>query len=263
MILILAGAAASVAGAIAALAARDARTALGGLATLLVAGSLLDDPLPAPTTVLVRVVGAALAIRLLAIALRASGDTTVGQRVGLPDPRLLALAATAGALAGVAAQLGWIEAGATLPEQAPLVLGTGLALIAVGLTPLLVARGTLQVGIGSLIVLTGAIAGRAAATPAATGLDGLITTGAIVATAAAVAGVLVAAAERERDERLVLIERPPLPMPKARPAVPRLLGGIGARTGDADGPGGEAVPGRGRELALDEPQERGPGGGRA
>ena len=261
MILILAGAAASVAGAIAALAARDARTALGGLATLLVAGSLLDDPLPAPSTVLARIVGALLATRLLAIALRATDDTTVGQRVGLPDPRLLALAALAGALAGVAAQLGWIEAGATLPEQAPLVLGTGLALIAVGLTPLLVARGTLQVGIGSLIVLTGAIAGRAAATPAATGLDGLITTGAIVATAAAVAGVLVAAAERERDDRHVLVERPPLPMPKARPAVPRLLGGLGARPeGDGGGPG-DAGAERGRQLSLDDLPEPGPGGG--
>lgn len=263
MILILAGAAASVAGAIAALAARDARTALGGLATLLAAGSLLDDPLPAPSTVLVRVVGAALAIRLLAIALRASEDTTVGRRVGLPDPRLLALAAAAGGLAGVAAQLGWIEAGATLPEQAPLVLGTGLALIAVGLTPLLVARDTLQVAIGSLIVLTGAIAGRAAATPAATGLDGLITTGAIVATAAAVAGVLVAAAERERAERLAHVERPPLPMPKARPAVPRLLGGAGRRPGGADSPATGGAPERSSELRLDDPADepsgRGPG----
>lgn len=245
IVVIVAAATVSIAGAILALAARDARLALRGLAVLLVASAFVADPLPEPLPVLARVIGALLAVELLLIALRlASGEEL--DRVRPVDPRVLGLAAAAGAIAGVVHDVDRLTAGAALSDLSPVVLGTAFALVAVGASPLIVARDILQLGLGATVVMVGAAVGRTAAAPGTSGLASLVTTGLLVAVAAAVAGVLIGAAERRRVTTPVLVERPPLPLP-------RRSGGSGQPETD----GGALVPraastgGRGAAVSSD------------
>lgn len=243
MIVVLATAAAvALAGAIAALTARDARVALGGLGALLVATGFLDDPLPAPLAIGARVVGALLALELVALALRVGADTGVGRRSRRPDARLIGLTGLAAFVSGAVATGASSAVGAALPELAPLVLGTAFALVAIGLMPLVLAREPLAIGTGALVVLAGALVGHAATTPASTGLSVLAATAALVAAAGSLAGAVAAAAERERGERMTMVERPPLPIPKPRPAVPRFFA-QSPETASADRPSSDQTIG--------------------
>jgi hypothetical protein len=163
-VLLVAVAATVVAGAIVAVTARVPRLAALGLLVVLVASPLLVEP-PGPLPALTRIAGAALAGYLLWIALR---DVRIagGTLIGWP----------AEALAGVTGFVaGWllIEGVATLSvEPTTLVAGPALevsagggvavALLVLGVTPVLLARDALRLGIGLLLLLTAADVGRRA-----------------------------------------------------------------------------------------------------
>lgn len=203
MILVLvAAAAATVAGAVLALSTRDARIALGGIAALVLASALVADPLPGLVPLAGRIVGAILAIELLWIALREAaqaGDgidgsaaaSGVGGASPAVDARVEALAAIAGLVAGIFVALRYAGSGVPLGPDTPLILGTGFALLAVGVTPLLVSRDTLRLGTGAIVVVVGASLVRGVAAGVQSPLESLVTSGLIVAAAAAVAAVML------------------------------------------------------------------------
>ena len=80
-------------GAIVAVSARDARTAVLGLAVTLVARTGLADPSPRPSGMAARVVAAVLAVYLLWIAVRDGEAPTGGSRLGWAAEAALAAAA--------------------------------------------------------------------------------------------------------------------------------------------------------------------------
>ena len=184
---------ACLAGAVLAVSARDVRTVVLGLLVVLAAAPLIADPWPGPLPALVRIAGALLAVRLVVVGVRELGPT-VGTRIGWPAAVILAMAA---AIAGAAshglgaAALGPAEAGAA-----------GFALIALAVGPLVVARDVLRLGVGSVLLLTGALLLRVALDRPPTDAEhlvaALLTVGlggavAVIAAAAMAAGGLEAA----------------------------------------------------------------------
>lgn len=206
MIPILAGVALAVtAGAVIAASAREARAALIGVALILGLGPFLADPLPGPALLGVRVVtGILVAYVLWAV----SGPTEargLGSRIGWPAEAMLALAAVAAGVAiaaGLAALGPGLEAppggqadALTVPAlTAPaLTLGTGLALIAVGLAPAFFARVPLRTTVGLLLVTQGMALARTGVGGPPGDLEQLGVNGLLLAVG--VAGALVVAAE--------------------------------------------------------------------
>jgi len=91
---LLAGLTAAVlAGAVVAVSAREARASLLGLLVVLLASSLLTDPLPGPLPLAARIAAALLAARLISISIRGLDRPTAGSRLGWPVEALAALAA--------------------------------------------------------------------------------------------------------------------------------------------------------------------------
>lgn len=201
MIPILAGVALAVtAGAVIAASAREARAALIGVAIILGLGPFLADPLPGPALLGVRVVtGILVAYVLWAV----SGPTEargLGSRIGWPAEATLALAAVAAGVA-LSAGLAALEPGLEAPVggqadvlTAPaLTLGTGLALIAVGLAPGFLGRVPLRTTVGLLLVTQGMALARTGVGGPPGDLEQLGVNGLLLAVG--VAGALVVAAE--------------------------------------------------------------------
>ena len=140
-------AAATIAGAVLAVSARDARATVLGLLVVLLGAPLIADPWPDPVSILARVAAALLAIRLIAIGLRGDAVTS-GTRIGWPAEGLLA---AAGAVVGfgshdlVTTGLGPAEA-----------LAGGFALVVLAAAPLVSGRDPLRLAVGSCLLLVAA-----------------------------------------------------------------------------------------------------------
>jgi hypothetical protein len=174
-----------VAGAIVAVSSREARIGLLGLAVALIGAPLLADPRPDPLPLAARVVAAILAVELVWITVRSTTTRTRGSIVGWPVETLAAAAAfvvgigAAGGLVGAAPDA---EAGSTA-----LILGGGAALIVLAVTPILLARDVLRLGIAATLLLTGATIVRAGVAGTPSSLEQLVTAGVTVGLGVAVA----------------------------------------------------------------------------
>ena len=152
----LAGIAAiAIGGAILAVAAREPRATILGLLVVLLAAPLIASPWPGPLPILARIAAALLATRFLVVGLRDAGDLLgEGSRIGWPAE---ALAAIAAAVAGFGGH-GLGAAGLGPPEAQ----AAGFALIALAAAPLVTARDVLRLGVGSVLLVQGALLVRGA-----------------------------------------------------------------------------------------------------
>lgn len=194
-----------VAGAIVALAARDARVALVGLAVASAGAPFLADPPPEPAALAARVIAAALAAELLWIAVRETSLIARGSSVGwvadalgagaafvvgyavagdLGPPALMELQAAVAGGAAVAPGVG-----------APIVTGAAVALLAVSLTPLLRGRDPLRLAVAAAVAITATTVLRAGLLGTPSSFEQLVVAGLVVGVAAGGAGVTI----RSRD----------------------------------------------------------------
>lgn len=227
----------AVAGAVLAVSSRDVRSVVLGLLVVLAAAPFIADPWPAPLGALVRIAGALLAVRLVIVGVRGLGPT-VGSRIGWPAAAVLAAAA---GIAGVGSHgLGATPLGVAAAQAA------GFALIVLALAPLVLARDVLRLGVGAVLLVSGAQLVRVAldrpmtdgeqlvAALLAVGLGGAV---AVVAAAAGAAGGLEAAAldRGGRRPRLPDAHRVETPAAGRRSRLPRP--GTGTGTGATTGGG--------------------------
>jgi len=138
----------AVAGAVLAVSARDVRATVLGVLIVLIAGPLVASPWPSPAAILARVAAGLLAARLLTIGLRGE-EATAGTRIGWPAE---ALAAAAAAVVGFGSH--GLGAAALGPAEAQ---AAGFALIALAISPLVTGRDVLRLGIGSVLLVSGAL----------------------------------------------------------------------------------------------------------
>ena len=192
----------TIAGAVLAVSAREPRGTLLGLLVVLLAAPLIATPWPGPLPILARVAAALLATRLIVVGLRGQGELVGdGSRIGWPAE---ALAAAAAAVAGFASH-GLGAAGLGPPEAQ----AAGFALGALAAAPLVTGRDVLRLGVGSLLLLQGALLVRQALDAPATdgeqlvislltiGLGGAV---AVIVAAARAAGRLAIADEDTRGD---------------------------------------------------------------
>ncbi len=192
----------TIAGAVLAVSAREPRGTLLGLLVVLLAAPLIATPWPGPLPILARVAAALLATRLIVVGLRGEGELIGdGSRIGWPAE---ALAAASAAVAGFASH-GLGAAGLGPPEAQ----AAGFALGALAAAPLVTGRDVLRLGVGSLLLLQGALLVRQALDAPATdgeqlvislltiGLGGAV---AVIVAAARAAGRLAIADEDTRGD---------------------------------------------------------------
>jgi hypothetical protein len=192
---LLAGVAlAVIAGAVVAVAARDTRTVLLGLAVALVGSPLLADPLAAPLGLAARFLGAILAAYLLWIVTRERpelgiiGAPTGGSRIGWPAEILLA---------GGAAVVGFAAHGLGAPAGGPaLASAAGFALAALAVAPVVTGRDVIRVGSGLLLLIDAALLVRNGLGGTPGPVEQLLTAAMLVVLAGAVAAL---AADAETD----------------------------------------------------------------
>ena len=198
---ILAGVALAVAaGAVIAASAREARAALIGVALALGLGPFLADPLPAPALLGASVVTGILVAYVLWAVPGSAGLRGLGSRFGWPAEATLALAAAASGVV-IAGSLASLEPGLSEPSVGPLdaltpsalILGTGFALIAVGLAPAFLARVPFRAAIGLLLVTQGVVLVRIGIAGVPGDLEQLAADALLLAVG--VAGALLAAGE--------------------------------------------------------------------
>ena len=205
-----------VVGAIVAGSARNARTAILGLVVTLVAAPVLADPLPTPLGLAARLVGAVLAGYLLWIARADRAPRTGGSRLGWPTDAFLAAAA---------AVVGYGSHGLGAPAAGPplAVGGRVRARRARRRCPSSTGRDILRVGIGLLLLSSGALLVRTGlgGTPGA--LEQLLTAG-LVATLGGAVAILAVAAEPDGGDGFELSAPTPHrvePRRRRPPARPR------------------------------------------
>ncbi len=175
-------------GAIVAVSVRDSRTAVLGLAVVLVASPFLADPLADTLGLAATAVGAVLAVYLLWIALRSDPAPTGGSRLGW---------AADSAVAAAAATVGYGTHGLGVLGQGPaLAQAAGFALAALAVAPLWTGRDIIRVGIGLLLLTDGALLVRVALGGTPTALEQLVTAGLIAGLGGAI-GVLAVSASRD------------------------------------------------------------------
>lgn len=202
------------AGAIVAISAREARTALMGLAVTMVAAPFLSDPLPALSTLAMRVVGAALAAYLLRSAVLSMADGVDrrrkqpghrGSRIGWPTETLLAIAAWVVGLSVFAdlqalnpagpGTLGADLLGSLSPGA--LASGAGLAGIVLAIVPALSSRDGLRTAIGLVVLVQSILLFRAGVAGAPSDLEQLAGVALIVS--AAITGSMLTGLGVARD----------------------------------------------------------------
>jgi hypothetical protein len=228
----------AVAGAVLAVSARDVRATVLGVLVVLLATPLVASPWPGPLAILARVAAALLAARLLTIGLRGE-DVTGGTRIGWPAE---ALAATAAAVVGFGSHgLGATGLG---PAEAQAM---GFALVALAITPLITGRDVLRLGVGSVLLVMGAIQIRIGLdTPPGDGEQlvlSLLTIGlgvavAVIAAAARAAGGLDVAnlPTERRGPRSPDAHRETPPSPGRPPRTGRTAGPLRPRRPDSESP---------------------------
>lgn len=202
-----------VGGAVVAVSGRDARVAVLGLTVAMVVAPTVVDPLPSPTGLAARLVGAILAGYLLWIVVRAEDARTGGSRLGWPAEL---------ALAAAAAATGYGTYGLGAPALGPvLAQAAGFALAALAVIPLLTGRDLVRVGIGLLLLAHGALLVRVGLGGTPSVLEALVTTALVVGIGGTVAAL--AAAIRTEDGRFELGEAG-----RVRISVPRRRVGAGS-----------------------------------
>ncbi|HEX5822999.1 MAG TPA: hypothetical protein VFY18_00945 [Candidatus Limnocylindrales bacterium] len=208
----------TVAGAVLAVSARDVRATVLGILVVLLAAPLVASPWPGPVPILARVAAALLAARLLTIGLRGA-TIGAGSRIGWPTEALAAAAASV---------IGFGSHGLGSPGLGPAeAQAAGFGLIAVAMTPLVTGRDVLRLGVGSLLLVMGALLVRVGLDrPAGDGeqlVVGLLTiglggaVGVIAAAARAAGGLEVANRTAERRG-----PRPPDAHRQSPPVAPAL-----------------------------------------
>jgi hypothetical protein len=239
---------ATVAGAVLAVSSRDIRSVALGLLVVLAAAPLVADPWPGPAAALARIAAALLAARLVVAGVRDLG-ATLGSRIGWPAAAVLGAAA---AVAGLGSHgLGAAPLGPAAAQAA------GFGLIALSLAPLVLARDVFRLGVGAVLLVSGAQLVRVALDRPMTDADqlvaALLTVGlggavAVIAAAARAAGGLEAAAvdRSGRGPRLPDAHRVDGPVPRRRSRVPR----VGAGTSGGTGPGTRAGTGAGTRAGT-------------
>jgi hypothetical protein len=217
MNLALAGVAAILAaGAVLAVSVREIRLGTVGLTAVLVAAALIQDPLPGPAVLGVRVVGALLVVALLrSVAPQGADDGEVGSHLGWPSEALIAAAAACAGLGiavsiiGLSAELGDPTAptdpvGVLLSARA---LGsmTGAILLTLGATPGLLSRSAPRRTMGLLLMTQGAILIRTALAGTPGDLEQLAIVGLLLACGVTGMAITRAAIEAETEEDRELI----------------------------------------------------------
>jgi hypothetical protein len=171
-----------VGGAVVAVTARDARTTLLGLLVVLLGAGIIADPLPGPLPIAARIVGALLACRLLAAAVRGDAVVTSGSRLGWPTE---VLAGVAAAIVGVGTHgLGAAPGG---PAEAQ---AAGFAVGALAIIPIVSGRDVLRLGIGALLVLVAASLVRVGLAGTPSDLEQLVVSGLVIGLGGAIAVIV-------------------------------------------------------------------------
>ena len=192
MNVLLAGLTAAVlAGAVVAVSAREARASLLGLLVVLLASSLLADPLPGPLPLAARIAAALLAARLISISIRGLDRPTAGSRLGWP---VEALAAVAAGVVG----FGTHGLGAT-PLGPALASAAGCAVGILAAAPMVTSRDVYRLGTGAMLLLVGGLLIRVGLGGTPSDLEQLVTCGLIAGVGGAVAVVVRAARSATGD----------------------------------------------------------------
>jgi hypothetical protein len=195
-----------VVGAVVAVSAREARASLLGLLVVLLASSLIADPLPGPLPFAARIAAALLAARLIAIAIRDLDRPTAGSRLGWP---VEALAAAAGAVVGFGTHgLGAAPVG---PAEAS---AAGFAVGVLAAAPIVTSRDVYRLGVGAMLLLTGGLLVRAGIGGTPSELEQLVTCGLIAGLGGAIAVIVRGA--REATDELAAAEDGPVRRPESR-----------------------------------------------
>ena len=136
-------------GAVVAVSARNARTAVLGLVLAMIGAAFLADPLPDSLGLAGRLVGVVLAGYLLWIAGRDHAAWTGGSRLGWPAELLVG---------GAAAVAGYASHGLGAPATGPVVAAAaGFALATLAVAPVLNGRDVVRIGLGLGLLVTGAV----------------------------------------------------------------------------------------------------------
>jgi hypothetical protein len=175
-------------GAVIAVSARNARTAILGSVIAMVGAPLLADPPAAPLGLAARLVAAVLAGYLLWVATRGHGVRTGGTLIGWP---------TEAFLASGAAVVGYASHGLGAPGLGPaLAAAAGFALAALSILPVLNGRDVLRIGLGLMLLLTGALLVRTSLGGTPVELEDILTA-ALVATLGGAVAILAVAARSD------------------------------------------------------------------
>ena len=255
-------AAVTVAGAVLAVSARDARATLLGLMVVLLGAPLIADPWPDPLSILARIAATLLAVRLIAIGLR-GGVATGGTRIGWPAEALLAVAA---AVIGYGSH--GLGAAGFGPAEAQ---ATGFALIVLAAAPLVTGRDALRISVGALLLLVAASSIRGALDPTPSQAEHLVDSVLTIAIGGAIAVISLAARSAggldaidaggidARPNRLPDAHRPPeKPERPVRPSGPQQkpAGPRRAPTGGPTHSEGPPGPSRGQRRSTRPPEDR-------
>lgn len=172
-------------GAVVAGSARNARTAILGLVAVMLFGAFLAEPMAQPLGLAARLVGATLSGYLLWVATRGGGVWTGGSLLGWPAEVLLAVAAAA---------VGYGSHGLGAPALGPdLAQAAGFALAALSIAPIANGRDIVRVGIGLVLLTSGAILVRTALGGTPEPLEQVVIAGLVAALGGAVAVLAVSA----------------------------------------------------------------------
>ena len=178
-------------GAVIAGSARNARAAILGLFASLAFAPLLADPTGQPLGLAARLVGSILAGYLLWVAARGSGVRTGGSHLGWPAEVLVAAAA---------AVVGYGSHGLGAPAGGPaLAQAAGFALAALSIAPIANGRDVVRVGIGLVLLASGAVLVRTALGGTPEPLEQIVIAGMIAGLGGAVA-VLAVSARADRTD---------------------------------------------------------------
>jgi len=143
------------AGAVAAVSAREARVGILGLLVALAGSPFLADPLPDARGIVARIASAALVAYLLLMAVRGRPDAPGPRVAGWPLATLVAVTA---AVTVLAASGGPDLAGLVMPATAGLFLpaaAAGAAVLAVAAAPVVLATEPLRLSVGLLLAAVG------------------------------------------------------------------------------------------------------------
>ena len=174
-----------VVGAVVAVSARNARTAMLGVVAVLLFAPFLAEPTGEPIGLAARLVGATLSGYLLWVAARGSGVWTGGSSVGWPTELLVAAAA---------AVVGYGSHGLGVPPLGPaLTQAAGFSVAALSIAPIANGRDIVRVGMGLLMLISAAILVRVALGGTPQPLEQVVIAGMVAGLGGAIAVLAVSA----------------------------------------------------------------------